>query len=74
MFGGEYWDGKQDKMHVYNDLFLYSTSKGNWKQIISPHGWGLLPLAGPAPHLFVCFLPGAAWLLQDCHSLWMALA
>ena len=38
MFGGEYWDGKQDKMHVYNDLFLYSTAKGTWKQIISPQG------------------------------------
>ena len=38
MFGGEYYDGKVDKMYVNNDLFLYNTAKGTWKQIASPHG------------------------------------
>jgi N-acetylneuraminic acid mutarotase len=38
MFGGEYYDGKKDKMHVYNDLFMYHPDKNTWTQIMSPHG------------------------------------
>ncbi|EIE25653.1 galactose oxidase [Coccomyxa subellipsoidea C-169] len=38
MFGGEYYDGKKDKMHVNNDLFLYHPDKNTWTQIMSPHG------------------------------------
>lgn len=38
MFGGEFYDGKADKMYVNNDLLLYNTAKGTWKQIASPRG------------------------------------
>lgn len=38
MFGGEYYDGKKDKMHVFNDLFMYHPEKNTWTQIMSPHG------------------------------------
>ena len=38
MFGGEYYDGRADKMRVYNDLFLFNTAKCTWTQITSPQG------------------------------------
>ena len=38
MHGGEYYDGDTDKMLVYGDLFVYSTSQGTWKHIITPGG------------------------------------
>lgn len=38
LFGGEYYDGKNDKMRVHNDLYVYHPDKGNWTRIISPNG------------------------------------
>ena len=38
LFGGEYFDGKSDKMRVYNDLYVYHPEKGSWSQIRSPSG------------------------------------
>ena len=38
MVGGEYYDGKKDKMRVYNDLFMYHPDKNTWTHIMSPHG------------------------------------
>ena len=38
MFGGEYYDGRADKMRVFNDLFLFNTAKCAWTQVTSPQG------------------------------------
>lgn len=38
LFGGEYYDGKNDKMRVYNDIYVYHPEKGNWTQIVSANG------------------------------------
>ena len=38
MHGGEYYDGGTDKMHVYGDVFVYSTSQATWKQVSIPGG------------------------------------
>jgi N-acetylneuraminic acid mutarotase len=38
MFGGEFYDGKRDKMLVYNNLYLYHSGKNTWTQITSPNG------------------------------------
>ena len=38
LFGGEYYDGKSDKMRVYNALYVYHTEKGTWSRIKSPSG------------------------------------
>ena len=38
LFGGEYYDGKSDKMRVYNDLYVYHPEKGSWSQVRSPSG------------------------------------
>ena len=38
LFGGEYYDGRADKMRVYNDLFLLNTAKCTWTKITSPQG------------------------------------
>ena len=38
MYGGEYYDGGTDKMHVYGDVFVYSTSQATWKQVSIPGG------------------------------------
>lgn len=38
LFGGEYYDGKNDKMRVYNDIYMYHPDKGSWTQIVSANG------------------------------------
>ena len=38
LFGGEYYDGRNDKMRVYNDIYVYHPDKGSWTHIISPNG------------------------------------
>lgn len=38
LFGGEYYDGKNDKMRVYNGIYVYHPDKGNWTQIVSANG------------------------------------
>jgi N-acetylneuraminic acid mutarotase len=39
LFGGEYYDGKTDKMRVYNDIHVYHPDKNTWTRIISPNGY-----------------------------------
>jgi Galactose oxidase, central domain len=38
MYGGEWFDGANDKMYVYGDLHLYDTEKGRWKKVDAPNG------------------------------------
>ncbi len=38
LFGGEYYEGKNDKMRVYSDIYVYHPDKGSWTHIISPNG------------------------------------
>ena len=45
LFGGEYYDGKSDKMRVYSDLYVYHTDKGTWSRIRSPSGRASTPHA-----------------------------
>lgn len=63
MFGGEFFNGQ--KICVYNDLFFYSISKNEWKQVQSP--------AGPAPrsgHQMVSIASdgGQLWLFGGEHA------
>ena len=44
LFGGEYYDGKSDKMRVYNDIYVYHPDKSTWSGITSPNGWDKPPL------------------------------
>ena len=41
LFGGEYYDGKNDKMRVYNDIYVYHPDKNTWTRIISPNGYAV---------------------------------
>lgn len=41
LFGGEYYDGKNDKMRVYNDIYVYHPDKNTWTHIISPNGYAV---------------------------------
>lgn len=34
LFGGEFFDGRIT--HVYNDLFIYDTTKSHWKRVHTP--------------------------------------
>jgi N-acetylneuraminic acid mutarotase len=38
MFGGEWYDGELDKMHVYADLYVLNTESMAWRRVISPGG------------------------------------
>ncbi|KAL4541299.1 hypothetical protein Ndes2437B_g05679 [Nannochloris sp. 'desiccata'] len=38
MFGGEWYDGERDKMHVYADIYIVNPEKLIWKKVTSPGG------------------------------------
>ncbi len=38
MYGGEWFDGADDKTYVYGDLFLYDAGKDRWKKVTAPNG------------------------------------
>ena len=38
MFGGEWYDGDKDKMHVYADIYIVNPEKLTWRHVISPGG------------------------------------
>ncbi|XP_065359382.1 kelch domain-containing protein 4 [Calliphora vicina] len=63
LFGGEFFNGQ--RVCVYNDLFFYNISKGEWKQVKSP--------GGPAPrsgHQMVTVATdgGQLWLFGGEHA------
>ena len=35
--GGEWYDGKQDKMRCYGDVYCYNVDSGKWTHIIIPN-------------------------------------
>jgi Galactose oxidase, central domain len=46
MYGGEWFDGANDKMFVYGDLHIYDASKNRWRKVEAPNGY-----AAPASRL-----------------------
>lgn len=38
MFGGEWYDGDKDKMHVYADIYIVNPEKMTWRTVLSPGG------------------------------------
>lgn len=39
MYGGEWFDGANDKMFVYGDLHIYDTGRNRWKKVEAPNGY-----------------------------------
>lgn len=37
LYGGEWYDGKQDKMRVFGDAFVYNLQQQSWKHILIPN-------------------------------------
>ncbi|KAK9802848.1 hypothetical protein WJX73_007641 [Symbiochloris irregularis] len=37
LYGGEWYDGKQDKMRVFGDAFVYNVQQQTWKHILIPN-------------------------------------
>lgn len=38
MYGGEWFDGANDKMFVYGDLHIYDAGNNRWKKVEAPNG------------------------------------
>ena len=37
LYGGEFYDGKQDKMRVFGDVFLYNIQQSSWTHVLIPN-------------------------------------
>ena len=38
LFGGEFYDHRTDKTHVYSDLYVLNVDKQTWRHVTSPNG------------------------------------
>lgn len=41
LHGGEWYDGKQDKMRVYGEVYRYHAGKREWTHILIPNRQGM---------------------------------
>ena len=42
LYGGEWYDGKQDKMRVFGNVFRYQAEKGSWTLVTIPNRYAKL--------------------------------